>query len=924
MNKPYVFGECLLRSMKTLMGESLRRFHQQSKPDDDILGQADEPDFCTHPMDGKGPIKKSRRQQSSVRTRKGKEKKQRPKRQTSLSLAGIGAAAGEAQKLSTFANLFGQSRKDSFSIELVSKKELRNLRNFRDLFKTMHAKPWRKFATENGDVGDEGIIAASFKDGDLVPIVRHAFEAGKAEFLLHQLENVAKKKEIEIEELCKLHYEDFIVAVEELRGVLVDADELKNTLSGENYRLQEIGCSLLLKLDEILELYAVKKNVMEAIRIAKACALVTNLCVKCNKHVSEGQFYPALKTLELIERDYLQKVPVKALQKVIEKQIPAIKKHIEKQVSSEFNDWLVQIRSAAKEIGQLALRQAASARQRDEEIRAQQRVAEEQSRSGSRNFVYDLDTEKTDEDLVLEFDLSPVYRAHNIHACLGMQDQFRDYYHKNRLMQLNLDLQISSSMAFFESHQTFLAQIAGFFIVEDRVLRTADGLLSFSQVERAWDTAIAKIATVLEESFSYMDSTSQLLLIKDNVTLLCATLKRHGYQVAPLLEVLDNSRDKYHNLLLDDCRKQITDAIANDTYEQVTIRKEYEYDKYILSCNLQTSDQMPVLPYVAPFSSTVPDACRIVRSFIADSISYLSYGGRLNLFDVVRKYLDKLLIYALSESLLKAIHNSTTGVSQAMQIAANISILEHACDLFLHHAAQLCGIPIYAAERLHASLSAKVVLKTSQDAAYHALLSLVNLKLDEVISLAENINCAADEIPQNGNVYLGELVAYLEAVMSTAHQILPLDAVYKVGSGALEHISSAIVAAFLSDSVKKFTMNAVVGIDNDLKQLESFAEEQFHGTGLFEIHKGGSFQNCLTEARQLMNLLLSNQPESFLNPVIREKRYNALDDKKVASILEKFKDAPDRLFGSLSSRNTKQNSRKKSMDVLKRRLREFN
>ncbi|KAF8403711.1 hypothetical protein HHK36_011815 [Tetracentron sinense] len=789
----------------------------------------------------------------------------------------------------------------------------------------MQGKPKRRTVTENGDGAGDLVLATSIGNGeDLGPIVRHAFEMGRPDALLHQLKNVMKKKEVEIEELCKLHYEEFILAVDELRGVLVDAEELKSELSSDNFRLQEVGSSLLLKLEELLESYSIKKNVTEAIKMSKTCEQVLDLCVKCNQHISEGQFYPALKTLDLIERNYLHNVPVKALRKVIEMRIPAIKSHIEKKVCSEFNEWLVHIRRTSRDIGQIAIGQAASARQRDEEMRARQREAEEQSRSGLGDCVYTLDVDEIDEDSVLKFDLTPVYRAYHIHTCLEIQDQFREYYYKNRLLQLKSDLQISSIQPFLESHQTFFAQIAGYFIVEDRVLRTAGGLLSANQVGTIWETAVAKMTSVLEEQFSRMDIASHLLLIKDYVTLLGATLRRYGYQVGPLLEVLDNSTDKYHELLLEECRQQMVDIIAHDSYEQMVMKKEYEYTMNVLSFHLQSSDIMPAFPYIAPFSSTVPDTCRIVRSFIGDSVSYLSYGGRMNFYDVVKKYLDKLLIDVLNEALLKAIHSCNTGVSQAMQIASNITVLERACDLFLRQAAQHCGIPIRSVERPQASLTAKAVLKTSRDASYLALLNLVNSKVDEFMAPMGDINWTTEEIPQNGNEFIHEVVFYLDTLISTAQQILPLDAVYKVGSGALEHVSNLIVAALLSDSVKRFNVNAIMGIDNDLKMLESFADERFHSTGLSEIHMEGSLRDCLIEARQLTNLLLSNQPENFMNPVIREKHYNTLDYKKVASICEKFKDSPDRLFGSLSSRNTKQNARKKSMDMLKRRLRDFN
>jgi exocyst complex component 6 len=73
---------------------------------------------------------------------------------------------------------------------------------------------------------------------------------------------------------------------------------------------------------------------------------------------------------------------------------------------------------------------------------------------------------------------------------------------------------------FLESHQTFFAQIAGFFIIEDRILRTGGGLVSRTDVDSLWDVAVAKMVSVLEDQFSRMQTANHLLLIKDYVGLL--------------------------------------------------------------------------------------------------------------------------------------------------------------------------------------------------------------------------------------------------------------------------------------------------------------------------------------------------------------------------------------------------------------------
>ncbi|XP_061340623.1 exocyst complex component SEC15A-like [Gastrolobium bilobum] len=787
----------------------------------------------------------------------------------------------------------------------------------------MDVKTKRRTVVENGDVGEDLVLATLIANGDDVgPLVRHAFEMGRPEWFLHQLNYVVKKKEAEIEETCKTHYEEFILAVDELRGVLVDAEELKSELQSDNFKLQQVGSALLVKLEELLESYSIKKNLTEAIKMSKNCIQVLELCVKCNSHMSEGYFYPALKTVDLIEKN-MQNIPAVTLKMVIERKIPVIKLHIEKKVCSEVNEWMVHIRRSAKNIGQMAIGRTATARQRDEEMLEQQRKAEEQNVPGVGDLAYTLDVEEVDEDSVFQFDLTPLYRACHIHDCLGIRERFREYYYTNRLLQLNSDLEISSAQPFVESYQTFFAQIAGFFIVEDRVLRTAGGLVVADQVETMWETAVSKMTSMLEEQFSSMESATHLLLVKDYVSLLVSTLRQYGHEIGTLLDVLDSSSDKYHLLLLKECRQQIVDVLGNDSYDQMMIKKETDYENCVLSFNLQTSDVMPALPYVAPFSSMVPDACRIVRSFIKGSVDYLSYGAHTNFFDVVRKYLDKFVIDILNATLLDKINSGNISVPQAMQLAANTAVLERACDFFLRHAAQLCGIPVQSVERPQVALTAKAVLNTSRDAAYITLLNLVNTKIDEFMTLTESVNWISEETDQNGNDYIHEVIIYLDSVMSTAQQILPLDAMYKIGSSAFEYISNSIVAAFSSDSVKRFNANAVMNIEYDLQIIENFADKRFYSAGLGEIYNEGGFKSCLVEARQLINLLLSSQPENFMNPDIREKNFYALDYKKVAAICDKFKDSPDGIFGSLANKNSKQSARKKSMDVLKKRLKDF-
>ncbi|KAF8116523.1 hypothetical protein N665_0017s0078 [Sinapis alba] len=780
-------------------------------------------------------------------------------------------------------------------------------------------KPRRKMGpTTNGpdswDKLDELLISSAICNGeDLGPFVRKTFGTGKPETLLHHLKFFARSKESEIEEVCKAHYQDFIHAVDDLKSLLSDVDSLKSSLSDSNSKLQSIAAPLLTSLDSLVEAGPVSKNVDLAIGAVTHCVRVMEIASRANRHLQGGNFYMALKCVDLIESELLEKTHSSTLKRMIEKRIPEIRGYVKRKVSKELGDWLVEIRLVCRNLGQLAIGEASAARQREEEVRIKQREAEEEQ--SRRDCALDEEEEDDDVEGLLGFDLTPLYRAYHIHQTLSLEDGFKQYYFDNRELQLKSDSQVSSMTPFLESHQTFFAQIAGFFIVEDRVLRTGGGLISKMEVEFLWDLAVTNMCAVLEDQFSRMQTANHLLLIKDYVSLLGVSLRRYGYTVDALLEVLSKHRDKYHELLLSDCRKQMAEALSADKFEHMLMKKEYEYSMNVLSFQLQTSDIVPTFPYIAPFSTTVPDCCRIVRSFIEDSVSFMSHGGQLDFYNVVKKYLDRLLGEVLDEALLKLINTSVHVVSQAMQVAANMAVFERACDFFFRHAAQLSGVPLRMAERGRRHFP----LTKSQNAAEETLSGLLKKKIDGFMILIENVNWTSEDVPQGGNEYMNEVIIYLETLVSTAQQILPAKVLKRVLHDVLAHISERIVGTLCGDLVKRLSMAAIKGLDVDIQLLDSFTEQL---TPLLTEKEANEMKTAFVEIRQMINLLLSSHPEKFVNPVIRERSYHALDNRKVATVSEKFRDPSDSIFGTFGARGSRQNPKNKSLDTLIKRLKD--
>lgn len=227
----------------------------------------------------------------------------------------------------------------------------------------MHStKLRRKVAPANGvldnsaDKQDQLLLSAAICNGeDLGSFIRKAFASGKPETLLHNLRQFARSKESEIEEVCKAHYQDFILAVDDLRSLLSDVDSLKSSLSDSNSKLQSVAGPLLTVLDSYIEAQTVSRNVNLALTLIVSCIKLMELCTRANHHLSSGNFYMALKCVDMMETEFLDKTPSSTLKRMLEKKIPEIRSHIERKVSKEFGDWLVEIRVVSRNLGQLAI-----------------------------------------------------------------------------------------------------------------------------------------------------------------------------------------------------------------------------------------------------------------------------------------------------------------------------------------------------------------------------------------------------------------------------------------------------------------------------------------------------------------------------------------------------------------------------------------
>ena len=250
-----------------------------------------------------------------------------------------------------------------------------------------------------------------------------------------------------------------------------------------------------------------------------------------------------------------------------------------------------------------------------------------------------------------------LHRCIYVHNRLGKMAQFREYFLEQRRLQIDSDLRPPSS--FLEVYQAYLAQVTGFFIVEDNVLRMADNLIHQQDVDAFWEMAIVMLKSVVDSAFEGLNSAPAMLLVKDFLLLVCSGLSKSGYPAANLKEILSSNMGKYHALMNGHVSSQVNKILRDDRMDPIRIKTKENYQEYVgklcLPDSIDSNNKPDRFPFLAPFTETVPQLIYIVHEYVRDSIAYLK--GLINPGDVLTtacQHRDKML---------KVMHSSARGGS---------------------------------------------------------------------------------------------------------------------------------------------------------------------------------------------------------------------------------------------------------------------
>ncbi|KAB7498208.1 Exocyst complex component 6 [Armadillidium nasatum] len=467
------------------------------------------------------------------------------------------------------------------------------------------------------------------------------------------------------------------------------------------------------------------------------------------------------------------------------------------------------------------------------------------------------------------------------------RDHFESYYRQQRKEQARLALQSPTNMhESLEGYRDYLHGVVGFFVIEDHILNTGNGLVNRAYLDEVWDMACGK---------------------------------NYGYTVSALHDLLLEIKDHYNEVLMQKWVQVFRETFDEDTYHPIRADTLEDYQRIIEVFPYEDAqlEQSP-FPKYFPFSLMVPKVYRQVKDYIA---ACLDFSEDLNLSqtekeDMVRKSTNLLLTRTLSGCLASHIKKPGLGLLQLIQITNNTFHLEHANVLLENYVARLTGSEdsrTLGSKGGMGQLQGKVIFKDIRGEAEEQIYTALRLKLDEILDLAAYDWMMAEPCGQSSS-YITDLISFLKTTFD-AFTNLQLRVAQTACMSACQHIARSLLDMLLNENVKQMSLAALEQLNLDVIQCEQFAASE-----PVEGFEEGALLMYFSDLRQLLDLFMSEDWSTYFHDYGKEKsKYLRVHPHQAIIIVEKLREGEKKGMFSILKRNDK----KKLLETVLKQLKQL-
>ncbi|XP_054680501.1 exocyst complex component 6B isoform X5 [Grus americana] len=690
------------------------------------------------------------------------------------------------------------------------------------------------------------------------PTLRSVYDGEEHSRFMEKLEARIRNHDREIEKMCNFHYQGFVDSITELLKVRGEAQKLKNQVTDTNRKLQNEGKELIIAMEELKQCRLQQRNISATVDKLTLCLPVLEMYSKLREQMKSKRHYPALKTLEHLEHTYLPQVSHYRFCKIMVDNIPKLREEIKEVSMSDLKDFLESIRKHSDKIGETAMKQVPGA-----------------------------------QDLV---DFSPVYRCLHIYSVLGARETFESYYRKQRRKQARLVLQPPSNMhETLDGYRKYFNQIVGFFVVEDHILHTTQGLVNRAYIDELWEMALSKTIAALRTHSSYCSDPSLVLDLKNLIVLFADTLQGYGFPVNQLFDMLLEIQDQYSETLLKKWTGVFRNILDSDNYSPIPVTNEEVYKKIVGQFPFQDAElEKQPFPKKFPFSEFVPKVYNQIKEFIYACLKFSEdlHLSSTEVDDMIRKSTNLLLTRTLSNCLQNVIKRKNVGLTELVQIIINTTHLEKSCKFLEEFITNITNV---LPETVHTTkLYGTTTFKDARHAAEEEIYTNLNQKIDQFLQLAD-YDWMAMEPGSRASDYLVDLIGFLRSTFAVFTH-LPGDVdVHSTMSGkvaqtacmsACKHLSTSLMQLLLEAEVRQLTLGALQQFNLDVEECEQFAR-----SGPVPGFQGDTLQLAFIDLRQLLDLFIQWDWSTYLADYGQPTcKYLRVNPTTALILLEKMRD----------------------------------
>lgn len=643
-------------------------------------------------------------------------------------------------------------------------------------------------------------------DDNWGPTFRSILESNSYETLSDQLDTRIRSHDKDIERICNLYYQGFIDSIRELLHVRTQAKNLNEEVMQLDDMLGKASTGVLVKGKDLVKARKVESNIANTIDALSNCLPVLECFSKLLRQVEEKRYYPALKTLEILENEHLPKMEKYRFAAQMKDAIPKLKENIKRSSEEDFREFLENIRKFSPKIGEVAMRHTKQNQKRDLESI----ICEYKATTRLPNACSLDEDDLSAQDLI---DFSPIYRCLHIYTVLNNKEYFEKDYRKQRRDQAKLVLQAPQAMHDnFEAYQNYIYAIVGFFVVEDHVMNTAADVVNRSYLDDLWSSSLSRAVNVISMSSSSCTDPNILLRIKNLIMVCITTLKTYGYTVSQLWDLLLEMRDHYNEVLLQRWVNEFREILNKCNYLPLQVDNQEAFDAVLERFPFH-SEQLENQPFPKkfPFSMMVPDVYHQAKEFM---YACMKFSEELTLSPneiaaMVRKAANLLLTRSFSGCLSAVFRNPSLALMQVVQIIIDTQYLEKAGPFLDDFVCKMTGT--------------QQEIKQAPSAMFHVARAEAEMqvsaklcsKLDEFFEELESYDWLLVDPIGHASPFITDMIAFLQSTFQSFSYLLP-NVAQMACKKACEHIASSFYKLLLSDEVKQISTGALQQISLDL------------------------------------------------------------------------------------------------------------